>query len=298
MDGKIYETMRKALEATGMKFHPIYDCYYCDPLTGNVFSIFTSKKLNDGKTNQYLSVSVRGRTTKQKTLQAHRFVWECVHGTINEDNVEIDHIDEIKSNNKIDNLQLLTHKKNLEKSVKKRDYSFVKNNHANRRAIKATCEDGNVTHYESIAKASKATGINVGLISYSVRKLNNCKGGTSKTDGKYYTFEYSDQELEISKRVRNGNKKILTDEDRRERSKLYMKKYLSKPEVKEKVKQQKKEYIKKPESKERFKEYQKKYLSSEEAKEKHREAMRKYMKKRYLLEKQKKLQASLDISSK
>ena len=46
----------------------------------------------------------------------HRFIWEAFNGTIPAD-CEIDHIDNNRSNNRLDNLQLLTHAENMSKST-------------------------------------------------------------------------------------------------------------------------------------------------------------------------------------
>ena len=52
---------------------------------------------------------------KPKNYYIHRFEWECIKGVIPEGFV-IDHIDSNKTNNKIENLQLLS-QKILEKEI-------------------------------------------------------------------------------------------------------------------------------------------------------------------------------------
>ena len=70
-----------------------------------------------------------------KSYQTHRFIWECFNGLI-PDGKEIDHINNIKSDNRLSNLQLLTPKENGKKAAKYRN-DF--NNHKRRRCVKATC---------------------------------------------------------------------------------------------------------------------------------------------------------------
>ena len=66
--------------------------------------------------------------SKPKTYYIHRFEWECVKGVIPEGFV-IDHIDSVKTNNKIENLQLLTLAENVRKGNNKPIKSFnIKNN--------------------------------------------------------------------------------------------------------------------------------------------------------------------------
>jgi hypothetical protein len=49
---------------------------------------------------------------KQVRKYVHRIIWELIHGSI-DDNLDIDHIDGVKTNNKIENLRLVTRKVNL-----------------------------------------------------------------------------------------------------------------------------------------------------------------------------------------
>ena len=65
---------------------------------------------------------------KPKNYYIHRFEWECVRGVIPEGFV-IDHIDSVRTNNKIKNLQLLTLAENVRKGNSKPITSFnIKNN--------------------------------------------------------------------------------------------------------------------------------------------------------------------------
>ena len=56
--------------------------------------------------------------TKPKNYYIHRFVWECQKGIITEGLV-IDHIDSVRTNNDIKNLQLLTLAENIRKGNNK-----------------------------------------------------------------------------------------------------------------------------------------------------------------------------------
>ena len=113
---------------------------------------------------------------KTKICTQHRFVYEVFKGKI-PSHFEIDHLNNLKTDNRIKNLQLLTHKQNIEKSKNK--------------AIISTCiETGKETRYKSLKKASNDLDIYISLISSICR--TKYKKATSKKDGFKYTFRYSD----------------------------------------------------------------------------------------------------------
>ena len=66
--------------------------------------------------NGYLFFAIYGE--KRKNYHQHRFVYEVFKGKI-PPHLEIDHINNIKTDNRIKNLQLLTHKQNIEKTKNK-----------------------------------------------------------------------------------------------------------------------------------------------------------------------------------
>ena len=104
--------------------HPIYDLYASDE-NGNIIHII-KKVPNKGKKkyNGYMQCNVRKYGGKQKLYSVHRFVWECLNGIIPEGKV-IDHINNDKEDNRLCNLQLLTHQDNCKKSSKNRDYTSL-----------------------------------------------------------------------------------------------------------------------------------------------------------------------------
>ena len=65
----------------------------------------------------YLQMSVN-EDGKSKSTKIHRFIWEAFNGSI-PDGMTIDHIDSDKANNRLDNLQLLTHAENISKGNQK-----------------------------------------------------------------------------------------------------------------------------------------------------------------------------------
>ena len=105
----------------------------------------------------------------------HRFVYEVFEGPIPRF-FEVDHVNSIKSDNRIKNLQLLT-QKNCEKSNSKP-------------IISINIDNGEEKRYISLKKASDELDIDFSCISKICRKIR--KTSTSKKDGKKYTFRYLD----------------------------------------------------------------------------------------------------------
>lgn len=72
------------------------------------------KELQGTDVNGYKVVSIRNGATKLQ-CRVHRIIWISVHGVI-PDGYVIDHINNVKSDNRIDNLQLLTPSQNSNKA--------------------------------------------------------------------------------------------------------------------------------------------------------------------------------------
>ena len=126
----------------------------------------------------------------QKGYSVHRFVYECFNGIIPDGKV-IDHVNNIKDDNRLCNLQLMTHQENCEKSAKRRDYTFVAKNHQNKKCVKAiNIEKNEVSYYNSMYSINQHLGINAGIVKMVCEGINNCKTGISKKD----KFEYVEKD--------------------------------------------------------------------------------------------------------
>ena len=93
---------------------------------------------------------------KKQNYRQHRFVYEVFRGPI-PSCLEVDHINEIKIDNRIKNLQLLTKKQNIEKSQ-------------NRPIISKDIETGKEKRFISIKTAAIELDINASSISQVCRK--------------------------------------------------------------------------------------------------------------------------------
>ena len=100
---------REIIKFQNIKFyiHPIYNQYSASK-NGQILSNNRKKilKLGSKSGNGYKYFSLYAINT-QKSYSVSRFVYECFKGNIPDDKV-VDHIDNNKINNKINNLQLLT----------------------------------------------------------------------------------------------------------------------------------------------------------------------------------------------
>ena len=173
--------------------HQIYDLYAADE-NGKIINIV--KKVPTYGTKQkngYLFIGARKYGHKPKSMQAHRFIWECFNGVIPAGKV-IDHINDDKQDNRLCNLQMMTQQENCKKSAKNRDYAFAANNNKNRKCVKATnMTTKEVSYFFSMYSVQKNLGINAGVVKMTCEGDNYCKTGKSKKDGYFYKFEYIDE---------------------------------------------------------------------------------------------------------
>ena len=121
---------------------------------------------------------------KRKTYQHHRFVYECFKGDIPPE-LQVDHIDNDKKNNCIDNLQLLTSAANCQKApVGKRGGKKLPIS-----VVSICVASGERQTFPSMYAAAKTLGVDVGQISRIVRKEIGFVSTKSKTTQLWYTFE-------------------------------------------------------------------------------------------------------------
>ena len=152
-----------------------------------------------------------------KGYRVHRFIYECYNGLIPE-GVEIDHINNDKEDNRLCNLQLVTHQQNCKKLVKDRDYTFAGKNCENRKCVKAIKRDTNViSYYNSLYAVNQHLGVNAGIVKMVCESLNHCKSGISKKDGHSYTFQYIKQDdlPDNYKKSANKRPRRVSDEDKK-----------------------------------------------------------------------------------
>ena len=208
------------------KVHPVYDLYAADE-AGNVVNIVKKDCIgHKNKNNGYMMCIVRKHAQKgQKTYCVHRFTWECFNGLISDGKV-IDHINNIRDDNRLCNLQLVTSSENNKKSSRNRYYTFVKDNHRNKKYVKATNSSTNeVSYYNSLYAVQQHLQINAGIVKMVCEGINNCKTGISKKDNCHYKFEYvkKDDMSDNFKKSANKRSNRVPDEDKKKHKKEAMK---------------------------------------------------------------------------
>ena len=146
--------------------HPVFSNYAANK-NGDVINVKTKKNLKMKKSDKdYLFFSVCDKKLENEVFKGP--IPHCF---------EIDHINNISSDNRIKNLQLLTHKQNSGKSN-------------NKPIISINVDNGEKRRFISIKKAGFELNINADNISKICRKKH--KTATSKKDGFKYTFRYFD----------------------------------------------------------------------------------------------------------
>ena len=154
--------------------HPVFSNYNANK-NRDVLSLKSERILKMEKNDGYLRFKIYNeKLEKRINYSQHRFVFEVFKGVIPKC-FEVDHINNVKSDNRLKNLQLLTHKPNVEKTKNK--------------AIISTCIDnGKERRFISIKTASIELGISADSISKICRKKG--KTASSKKDGHKYTFKF------------------------------------------------------------------------------------------------------------
>ena len=159
--------------------HPVFSNYAANK-NGEVINVKTGRNIKMSKIGSgYLKFTIcNEKLIKPKDYLQHRFVFEVFKGPIPRF-FEIDHHNSIKTDNRIKKLQLLTHKKNVQKSK-------------NKPIISLNIETGGEIRFVSLKKASDELNINYSSISNICCNRKKCKTATSKKDGHKYTFRYLD----------------------------------------------------------------------------------------------------------
>ena len=115
----------------------------------------------------------------KKTYRVHRLVWEAFNGQIPE-GYEVNHINEVKTDNRLENLNLMTHKENInwgtaiERSAKSKSKSI----------LQFTLDNILVKEFSSTIQIERELGFSCGNI------VNCCKGRYKQAYG--YIWRYKE----------------------------------------------------------------------------------------------------------
>lgn len=152
---------------------------YINTFASNLGRIKTSNiLLGCIKQSGYVEIAIKNiKENKHKTFKVHILICKAFNGNIK--NKYVNHIDENRSNNKIENLEWVTHKENLNHSLKLHNYE--KPNSLSKPILQIS--SNSVKEFSSINYASKQTGISSHYIKKSC--LNNIK----TTDGTLWKYK-------------------------------------------------------------------------------------------------------------
>ena len=134
-----------------------------------------------------LTVNING---KYSTYMVSRLVWEAFNGPIPK-GMQINHLSEDKTDNRLENLNLMTPKENTNWGTRNKRISQSKTNGKRSKEVLLYDENLNyVSEYPSLREAERKTGINTGSISSCCHgKSSKCKGA----DNKWYIFKLKKQ---------------------------------------------------------------------------------------------------------
>ena len=169
--------IKQRLIIDGVKYykHNVFTKYAASK-DGNIINVKTKRIIKMINCNGYLYFNLYDKKLeKRKNYYQHRFVYEVFKGPMPHC-FEVDHINNIRTDNRIKNLQLLTHKQNIEKSK-------------NKSIISINVENGKERRFISIKSASNNLKINYSSISEICNK-KYYKTAKSKKDGCKYTFKF------------------------------------------------------------------------------------------------------------
>jgi len=94
----------------------------CNINTGIIYDI-NNEIIGAKNEKGYIQILFR-YNNKQFKLRAHQFIWFCKYGEYDKE-LNIDHINGIKDDNRIENLRLTTHSENMQ-NTKRKGYYFDK----------------------------------------------------------------------------------------------------------------------------------------------------------------------------
>ena len=183
--------MEKYILKNGKKFfiHPVYKKYAANE-DGEIMNI-RLRKARKGYLNNYgyFKITIYLERNRNKSYFSHRFVFECFYGLI-EKNKQINHINSIRSDNRIKNLEVVTASENCKKSAKNKEIGFYNKNP--KKVLAVNLFTKKETNFNSLYSVSKMLGINTAQVSMICEGKNYCKTATSKINGQKYSFKYLD----------------------------------------------------------------------------------------------------------
>lgn len=159
------------------------------------YSVNDEGELKNNTNNYIVKGTLRNGYLRWNSLSIHRLVWEAFNGPISE-NMVIDHIDGNRSNNRLENLRLVSQSDNM--------YNAQRNGHKGQIPISQYDLQGNfIAKYDSIQQAVDAVGGNHGAINQAAKRMGSSAGFLWIKDDQDITIEdvlanYQDKKIKSS----------------------------------------------------------------------------------------------------
>lgn len=179
--------MKSFILENGKKYfkHFVYKKYAANE-DGEIIHVKLGKpRKGNLKETGYLSFTIYVEKNRYKNFLSHRFIWECFHGPI-EKGKQINHINCIRTDDRLKNLEVVTPSENCKKSAKNKDSKLF--NKKAKKVLAINLVSKKETKFDSIYSVTKILGINPGQVSMICSGLY--KTATSKIDGQKYFFRF------------------------------------------------------------------------------------------------------------
>ena len=118
---------------------------------GQIFSLMTGKQMRIGKRTHYVTVILKDEDGKSKTHYLHRLMAQTFFGDIPE-GMEINHLDEDKTNNKLSNLSITDHATNCRYGTRNKRISQGLMGKKKKRVQLQVNDGGEVKIFDTIAE--------------------------------------------------------------------------------------------------------------------------------------------------
>lgn len=145
---------------------------------GRCTRLFRGKLLKPGiAIGGYLQVKLC-KDGKPTIFTVHRLVWEAFHGKIPE-GMQVNHIDEDKTNNSLDNLNLMTPKQNVNWGTgnERRSKKLINRKNLSKAVVQYDLQGNFIAEYPSVCDAGRKLGINQASISSALKGRYKTAGG-------------------------------------------------------------------------------------------------------------------------
>lgn len=174
LKSELLNTVRKRIDES--KQIPNYSDYLILPNEGLIYSLKNNKFIGTKDLEGYWKCSLYSDNSERWNTKLHRVVWTGVNGPIPQ-GLEVNHIDENKSNNSIDNLNLLTRKENANYGTRNERVAKANINGKRSKAVGAYKNGKLILTFPS-AREAQRNGFDSGTICKCCRgiRYKTCKG--------------------------------------------------------------------------------------------------------------------------